>query len=150
MGGDTVLLSREMFSNKHPVPPEQGSAPDQMHSKTTRHTPQVHGNVMEYINLETKVKISLDSLTETEKKFYRQALKKFRANIGWLAFDEFAFGRQSPIYSHRKSHLDVLKEPLFLALKDMSLQLGVQQGMIARKQLADKKANAIEEQETIA
>ena len=104
---------------------------------------------MEYINPQTKVKISLDDLTETEKKFYRQALKKFRANISWLAFDEFAFGRQSPIYSHRKSHLDVLKEPLFLALKDMSLQLGVQQGMIARKKLERKKAT-VEEQETIA
>lgn len=105
---------------------------------------------MEYINPETKVKINLDRLTETEKQFYRRALKKFRENISWLAFDELAFGRQSPIYSHRKSHLDVLKEPLFLALKDMSLQLGVQQGMIARKQLAGKKANAIEEQETVA
>ncbi len=105
---------------------------------------------MEYINPETKVKISLDDLTETEKKFYRQALKKFRENISWLAFDEFAFGRQSPIYAHRRSHLDVLKEPLFLALKDMSLQLGVQQGMIARKKSAGKKDNAVEEQETIA
>lgn len=105
---------------------------------------------MEYINSETKVKINLDTLTETEKKFYRQALKKFRENTNWLAFDEFAFGKRSPIYLHRRSHLDVLKEPLFLALKDMSLQLGVQQGMIARKQLAGKKTNAIEEQETIA
>jgi len=105
---------------------------------------------MEYINPATKVKIKLDDLTETEKKFYRQALKKFRDNINWLVFDEFAFGKQSPIYSQRRSHLDVLKEPLFLALKDMSLQLGVQQGMIARKKVADKKANAVEEQETIA
>ena len=97
---------------------------------------------MVYVNLQTGVKIVLDSLTDAERNFYRQALKKFQENSKWLAFDEFAFGMRSPIYFHRNSHRDVLKDPLYLALKDMSLQLGVQQGMIARSKAKGKEAFA--------
>ncbi len=96
---------------------------------------------MEYINLETGVRINLDSLTAEEKKFYKQAIKRFRENTKWLSFDEFAFGMRSPIYNGRRSHIEVLENPLYLALKDMSLQLGVQQGLIRRKK-SERKAVA--------
>lgn len=86
---------------------------------------------MKYMNLKTGVKIDLGHLNETEKKFYRQALDKFQSNADWLAFDEFALGMNSPIYLNHTSRRDVAKNPLFLALRDMSLQLGIQQGKIA-------------------
>ena len=97
---------------------------------------------MEYLNRQTRVRVNLDGLTSEEKKFYKQALKRFQENTNWLAFDELAFGMQSPIYRRQRSHMDVLKSALYLALKDMSLQLGVQQGLIARTKKAEKRAIA--------
>lgn len=88
---------------------------------------------LRYVNSRTHVKIELEGLTEQERKFYRRALDKFKRNLDWLSFEEFAFDPRSPIFSQRRSHLDVMKDPLYLALEDMSLQLGVQQGMIARQ-----------------
>lgn len=96
---------------------------------------------MEYVNLQTGARIDISKLSSAEKQFYRQALKKFQRNTDWLAFDDFAFGVRSPIYDRRRSHLDVLKSPLYLALKDMSLQLGIQQGLISRAK-SKKKASA--------
>jgi len=97
---------------------------------------------MEYVNLETGVRISLDDLTADDNKFYKQALKRFRENTNWLSFDEFAFGARSPIYNGRRSHIQVLESALYLVLKDMSLQLGVQQGLIKRTKKVEKKAVA--------
>jgi hypothetical protein len=97
---------------------------------------------MEYVNLETGLRVSLDGLSPEERKFYRQALKRFQENTSWLTFDDFAFGTGSPIYSRQRSHIDVLKSALYLALKDMSLQLGVQQGLIARTKKSEKRAIA--------
>jgi hypothetical protein len=97
---------------------------------------------MEYVNLDTGTRINLDDLTAEDKKFYKQAIKKFRENTNWLSFDEFAFGIRSPIYNGRRSHLEVLRSTLYLVLKDMSLQLGVQQGLIKRTKKVEKKAVA--------
>lgn len=97
---------------------------------------------MEYVNLETGQRVNLNALTPEEKRFYRQALKKFQENTSWLAFDQFAFGMRSPLYTGQRSHLKVLKSALYLALKDMSLQLGVQQGLIARTKKSEKRAIA--------
>ena len=72
-------------------------------------------------------------LTEEEKKFYSQALTKFRQGMPWVSFEQFAFDPGSPIYKRRRSHLEVMKDPLYLALEDMWLQLGVQQGLIAEE-----------------
>jgi hypothetical protein len=94
---------------------------------------------MRYINYETGLEIDLSGLAESQVEFYLKALEKFRENTSWLAFDAFAFGGLSPLYSGRKSHLEVLKDPLYLALKDMCLQLGVQQGMIRRAQKEEKQ-----------
>ena len=95
---------------------------------------------MEYVNLETGVRVKLDGLTPEEKKFYKQALRKFQENTEWFSFDEFAFGMRSPIYKSKKSHIDVLNNDLYLVLKDISLQLGVQQGLIARRTKSEKRA----------
>jgi len=100
------------------------------------------GKLMEYVNLQTGLRVKLDGLTAAEKKFYRQALKKFQANADWLAFDGFAFGMKSPVYTRRRARRDRLNDPLFLALKDMSLQLGVQQGRVARGKAKERKAVA--------
>jgi hypothetical protein len=97
---------------------------------------------MEYVNLETGVRVDLDELTPEEKRFYRQALKKFQENSKWTAFDDFAFGMSSPIYARRRSDIDVLKSALYLALKDMALQLGVQQGLIRRARKSERRAIA--------
>lgn len=97
---------------------------------------------MKYVNADTGIEIDLNSLNESDRAFYRQALRKFKQNKPWLAFDSFAFGMMSPLYRGRTSHLEVLKSPLYLALKDMSLQLGVQQGMIARKAREEKGTSA--------
>jgi len=87
---------------------------------------------MEYQKLESDLRINLDSLNDEEKRFYQRALKKFQQNVGWLEFDDFVLGMKSPLYSGKRSHHDVLQHPLYLALKDMSLQLGIRQGMIAK------------------
>ncbi|HEY6328377.1 MAG TPA: hypothetical protein VI756_03500 [Blastocatellia bacterium] len=97
---------------------------------------------MEYFNPETDVRLDLTMLAPDEKQFYRQALQRFQENAAWGAFDDFAFGMRSPIYRRKASHLDVLKSPLYLALKDMSIQLGVRQGLIKRTKKAGRKAIA--------
>ncbi|MBI5478792.1 MAG: hypothetical protein HY906_08055 [Deltaproteobacteria bacterium] len=93
---------------------------------------------MNYVNPETGLEIKLGSLSASQERFYRQALEKLRQNAPWLAFDAFAFGAMSPLFVGRKSHLEVLRIPLYQALKDMSLQLGVQQGMIRRTATKEK------------
>ena len=71
--------------------------------------------------------IHLD-LNEVEGKFYLQAVEKFEKKINWLEFDEFAFGPGSPIYKNERRHLDVIQKPLYKALEDMWIRLGVEQG----------------------
>jgi hypothetical protein len=74
--------------------------------------------------------VDLSSETEEGKSFFTQALQKFQANVNWLDFEEWAFGKNSPLYKGERSHHTVLKKPLYLALKDLSLRLGKQQGKI--------------------
>ena len=97
---------------------------------------------MDYVNLETGKRIDLADLASGEKKFYSQAQTMFRDNVNWLTFDEFAFGmRLSHLQWEKSLILTCWKSPLYLALKDMSSQLGVQQGKIARKAAAGQKAS---------
>jgi len=72
-----------------------------------------------------------DALSPEERDFLRQAEKKFRANANWFEFEDFAFGMRSPLFSRQRSHLDVLRHPLYLALKEMWLDLGVRQGLVS-------------------
>ena len=74
-------------------------------------------------------KVNLD-LNDVEDKFYLQAIEKFKQNINWLEFDEFAFGSGSPIYCNKRRSSEVIKEPLYRVLEDMWLKLGIQQGQV--------------------
>ncbi len=86
-----------------------------------------------------------DLLSPEERDFLRQAEKKYRSNTNWFEFEDFAFGMRSPLFSRQRSHLDVLRHPLYLALKDMWLDLGVRQGLVSaskheEEHLARRKA----------
>lgn len=74
---------------------------------------------------------ALSNLNAREHEFYQEAVKRFHNNVPWSEFEEFAFGMGSPLYANRISHLEVLDEPLYEALTNMWLDLGVKQGLIA-------------------
>jgi len=93
---------------------------------------------MKYVNAQTRVEIALKRLSRVQREFYTRALELFRRNTSWLEFEEFAFGPRSPLYESAESHITVLKDPLYLALEDMWLQLGVQQGMVKRRGKRDE------------
>jgi hypothetical protein len=70
-------------------------------------------------------------LSSVEQHFLQSARAMFRDNVDWFQFEDFAFGSRSPLFSATRSHRDVLSHPLYIALKDMWLQLGVRQGRVA-------------------
>jgi hypothetical protein len=72
-----------------------------------------------------------EALTPDEQAFLERARRKFNEGTDWLAFEDFAFGNRSPIFARNRSHQDVLQHPLYVALKEMWLDLGVRQGRIA-------------------
>lgn len=72
-----------------------------------------------------------NTLTAEERAFLSRARGKYHDNVDWLEFEEYAFGSRSPLYSRNRSHRDVLQHPLYLALNEMWLDLGVRQGRIA-------------------
>jgi hypothetical protein len=84
-------------------------------------------------------KNDLDTLTNAERAFYQLAVRRYRADTDWFTFEDFAFGMKSPIYERQRSHLDVLQHPLYLALREMWLDLGVKQGMIAQAERGEKR-----------
>jgi hypothetical protein len=86
-----------------------------------------------------------DVLSPEERDFLRQAEKRYHSNANWFEFEDFAFGMRSPLFSRHRSHLDVLRHPLYLALKEMWLDLGVRQGLVSpsrpqEEHLARRKA----------
>jgi hypothetical protein len=93
---------------------------------------------MKYTNAHTGVEITLKQLSRNQKEFYSEAVELFRRNTSWLDFEEFAFGSRSPLYESSDSHVDILKDPLYLALEDMWLELGVQQGAAKRRGKRDE------------
>src|SRR5688500_17069946 len=70
-------------------------------------------------------------MTPEEQHFLSRAQAKFAEGMEWLAFEDFVFGPRSPLFSRTRSQQDILKHPLYLALRQMWLELGVQQGRIA-------------------
>ena len=88
-------------------------------------------DIMKYINERTGAEINLESLTENEKEFYNEAFDKYQKNEDWWEFHLFALTPKSPIYTNRKSHQEILQHPLYCALKDMWIELGIQQGEVA-------------------
>lgn len=82
---------------------------------------------MVFQNPVTKDNLELDG---ADADFFRRALDKFHSNANWSSFENFAFGPSSPIYARRKSYGRLVKDPLYRALQDMWLQLGVNQGEV--------------------
>lgn len=72
------------------------------------------------------------TLSGRQAKFYRQAVERFVAKMNWTDFDDFAFGRESPLYDGVQLRRDVLDTPLYLELRDMWIKLGIEQGYVAR------------------
>ena len=72
----------------------------------------------------------ITGLNEAEQAFLDRARKLFAANTDWFEFEGFAFGMRSPVFAKTRSHKKVVESPLYIALRDMWLQLGVQQGMV--------------------
>ncbi len=68
---------------------------------------------------------------EAEKKFLERARRLFAENTDWLEFEGFAFGMRSPVFAKTRSHKKVVESPLYIALRDMWLELGVRQGKVA-------------------
>jgi len=87
---------------------------------------------IEYLNLQTGKKIVLENLTEEEQKLYREAVKEFMTNINCWEFERFISELIDLIRYKVRAHTDLIENPLYMALEDMWLQLGVQQGEMRR------------------
>lgn len=72
--------------------------------------------------------------------FFRRALDKFRSNANWFSFENFAHGSSSPIYARHKTYGRLVRDPLYRALQDMWLQLGVNQGEVQDDRPKGEKA----------
>jgi hypothetical protein len=86
---------------------------------------------MRYHNPDSGLRIDLTSLDADQKRFYQSAIEQLDANVDWIEFENFAFSFGSPVFKSSRDRQEVLKDPLFLALKDMWLRLGIRQGMVA-------------------
>lgn len=86
---------------------------------------------MRYHNPDSGLQIDLSDLDSERKRFYRVALEKLDENVAWLDFEEFAFSFDSPVFRASRSRHEVLGDPLYLALKDIWLRLGIMQGLVA-------------------
>ena len=74
------------------------------------------------------------SLTSEEQAFLSRARERFKENMDWLQFEDFAFGHRSPLFARDRSQQSILAHPLYQALKEMWLELGVRQGRILPSQ----------------
>src|SRR5947207_15011870 len=79
-------------------------------------------------------------LSGADGDFFSRALEKFHTNTRWSTFENFAFSPRSPIYARRKSYGRLVRDPLYQALQDMWLQLGVNQGEIQDDRPEGEKA----------
>ena len=73
----------------------------------------------------------ITGLNDVEKAFLERARKLFDANTDWFRFEGFAFGMRSPLFAKTRSHQNILENPLYIALRDMWIQLGIRQGWVA-------------------
>jgi len=86
---------------------------------------------MRYHNPKSGFEIDLGHLDAEKRRLFDASQEKFRKNVSWFEFEQVFFSYSSPIFSRAKNRADVLNEPLFHALKDMWLQLGIDQGFVA-------------------
>lgn len=70
-------------------------------------------------------------LNEEEQAFLKAARRLFDENTDWFEYESFVFGMQSPVFSKTRSHKKVVDSPLYIALRDMWIQLGIRQGRVA-------------------
>jgi len=94
---------------------------------------------MRYHNPKSDLEIDLGHLDAEKRRIFDAAQEKFRKNTNWFEFEQIVFSYTSPIFSRAKNRADVVNEPLFHALKDMWLQLGIDQGFVADDR-SEKKA----------
>jgi hypothetical protein len=87
---------------------------------------------MRYQNQDSGFQIDLSGLDGERKKFYQLAIAKLDANVPWLEFEDFAFSFNSPVFGDSRDRREVLSDPLYLALKDIWLRLGISQGVVAQ------------------
>ncbi|PYQ29428.1 MAG: hypothetical protein DMF56_10695 [Acidobacteria bacterium] len=93
---------------------------------------------MRYKNPESGAFITLGELSPERKQFFERALKLFRSNASWFAFEQMAFSFYSPLFHGVRNRAEVVNDPLFEALQDMWLQLGINQGFIAPRGSHDR------------
>jgi len=75
--------------------------------------------------------IELTDLNPEEEAFYWQVLEKFQRKDRWVEFNHFALSMTSLAYSPRRRQMYPDRDnPLLVVLKDMSVQLGKEQGFI--------------------
>jgi hypothetical protein len=86
---------------------------------------------MRYHNAQSGLELDLSHLEGERKDFYQAAVAKLKHNVDWLEFEDFAFSFSSPIFRTSRSRGEVLSDPLYLAVKDMWLRLGIRQGLVA-------------------
>jgi len=80
-----------------------------------------HSTPTVYVNPYTGKRFVMNGLTSKARALYKRCLKLFLENAEWMTFDDVAFapGNTYP--------------EIYKALKDMWLQLGIQQGKVQRK-----------------
>ncbi len=86
---------------------------------------------MRYHNPDSGLRIDLSNLDTERSRFYQSAIEMLDRNVDWLEFEGFAFSFGSPVFKSSRDRQKVLTDPLFLALKDIWLRLGIRQGMVA-------------------
>jgi len=86
---------------------------------------------MHYINPKSGLDIDLGDLSPERARLFDIARKQFQKNVSWFVFEQLIFSYTSPLFKDLKTRADVVNDPLFTALKDMWLQLGIKQGFVA-------------------
>jgi hypothetical protein len=98
---------------------------------------------MRYLNPNSGLSIDLGQLDAEKKRFFEAAQNQFRSNVNWFEFEQLVFSYTSPVFHKSRNRADVLRDPLYHSLKDMWLQLGVQQGFVAAgSEAADAKTES--------
>jgi hypothetical protein len=93
---------------------------------------------MRYHNRESGLEINLGELDTEKKHLYERAQKLFRSNASWFAFEQVVFTYTSPLFHRSRNRADVFNDPLYKALKEMWLQLGIDQGFVAPRASDDR------------
>lgn len=88
---------------------------------------------MNYTNRKSGLNIDLGDLDAAKRRLYERALAQFRRGVSWFEFEQFVFSYTSPLFSGARNRAAVVDDPLYTALKDMWLQLGIDQGFVANE-----------------